>query len=189
MAELTLIAATPLDGLALEFDGVALSEQSGRALVSVAIPNGSDAALAERIRNAYGAEIPAAGKSSVSDTDGAHLLGMARDQIFVLFVKPEGDPVAKVEEHIGGAAYLVDQSDSWVMLVISGERARAALERLCPLDLHPDSFAVGDVARTVFEHHASIVFRSDAEQYLLLSPRSSAGSFAHAVQTACESVS
>lgn len=188
MVDLTLTAATPLDSLSLQFEAIDLTEVSGRSMVSLAVPNDGEAALAGKVKQAYGTDLPAVGKSTSSETDNAALLGMARDQIFLLFDEPAGDPVAYVQGLLGESAYLVDQSDSWVMLSISGARARAALERICPIDLHPGAFAVGDVARTVMEHHAAIVMRTEGEGYLLLSPRSSAKSFAHAVQVSAENV-
>lgn len=189
MVDLTLTAATPLDGLSLQFEEIELIEVTGRALVSLAVPNGGESALADRVKQAYGVDIPAVGNTKPSQTDNASLLGMARDQVFLLFDDPGGDPVAHVEKLLGDSAYLVDQSDSWVILAISGTRARTALERICPIDLHPGKFAVGHVARTVMEHHAGIVMRVDAERYLILSPRSSSKSFAHAVQVSAENVS
>lgn len=79
--------------------------------------------------------------------------------------------------------YLNDQSDSWVMLRVAGAGVRRALERLCPLDLHPDAFAPGAVARTVMEHLAVIVLHEAEDTFVLLSPRSSAASFLHEIET------
>jgi heterotetrameric sarcosine oxidase gamma subunit len=189
VADFTLTAATPLDGLNLRFEDLEIEEESGRALVSLVVPNGGEVALADCVMQTYGVDTPAAGKSTHAIYGNTYLLGMARDQIFLLFDDPGGDPVTQVENLIGQAAYLVDQSDSWVMLAVSGNRARIALERICPIDLHPGKFSVGNVARTVLEHHAGIVMRIDPERYLLLSPRSSAKSFAHAVQVSAENVS
>lgn len=188
MANLTLNAITPLDGLKLQSEEIELEEAGGRALVSLAVPNDGEVALAGRVKQAYGVDLPAVGNSTHSQKDDAFLLGMARDQIFLLFDDPGGDPVAHVETQLGETAYLVDQSDSWVILAVSGERARDALERICPIDLHSGKFAVGHVARTVLEHHAGIVMRTGAARYLLLSPRSSAKSFAHAVQVSAKNV-
>lgn len=189
MADFTLTAATPLEGLSRTFDEIEIAEQVQQALVSLAIPNGGKALLSARVQQVYGVSLPETGKSSHAQTDNARLFGMARDQIFLLFDDPGGDPVAHVAGRLGETAYLVDQSDSWVLLSISGKDARTALERICPLDLHPDNFPVGSVARTVMEHHAGIVARTESSQYLLLSPRSSASSFAHAVLVSAENVS
>lgn len=42
----------------------------------------------------------------------------------------------------------VDVSDARAMFTVSGDGARDVLARLCPVDLHPDSFGAGQVRRT-----------------------------------------
>lgn len=79
--------------------------------------------------------------------------------------------------------YSSDQSDAWVMLSIDGPRSRRALERVCPLDLHPDVFPLGAVARSLVEHLNAIVLREGENAFLLLSPRSSARDFLHEIET------
>ena len=78
--------------------------------------------------------------------------------------------------------YSSDQSDAWCLLRIDGPASRRALERVCPLDLHPDAFPVGAVARSVVEHLGAIVLREGENAFLLLSPRSSARSFLHEIE-------
>ena len=65
-------------------------------------------------------------------------------------------------------------------------RCREALERICPLDLHPDAFGVDHAARTVMEHLGVLIIRTGEEAYLLLSASSSAGSFQHALHLSME---
>lgn len=86
------------------------------------------------------------------------------------------------------AIFLNDQSDSWMMLRMSGTRCRQALERICPLDLHPDMFELDDVARTVMEHLSVVILRESEDGFLLLSPRSSARSFVHEIEVSVTNV-
>jgi sarcosine oxidase subunit gamma len=74
------------------------------------------------------------------------------------------------------------------MLRVSGPKSRIALERICPLDLHPSTFPQGRVARTLMEHLGVIILHEGPDTYLLLSARSSAGSFLHAVETSVRNV-
>ena len=113
---------------------------------------------------------------------------MQKDQTFVLFKFQGDDAVSEIGKALGEIAYYTDQSDSWAMLRISGPRARSILERVCPLDLHQDVFAVGAVARTMMEHLAVIILRTDKDAFLLMSPRSSASSFLHTLETTIEHV-
>ena len=97
---------------------------------------------------------------------------------------PDAEPF--VAKKIKGAAYTTDQTDVWTGLEIAGSRARTALERICPIDLHPDSFDVGDAARTTMEHLGTLIIRTDEDTFLLMSGSSSAKSFLHAVETSIQ---
>ena len=183
MAESALTVRTPLDGYAGTFGNVALAEAAGLSLVSATVPHGGDAAFAAALAGGFGASRPATGDSAPGDRLGARILGMQPDQMFILFEAPDPDRAAEfVSAALGPAAYVTDQSDSWVMLSAAGSGVRAALERICPLDLADEAFPEGRVARTVMEHLAVIILRDDADSFLLMSPRSSARSFLHAVE-------
>lgn len=189
MSKFTLTAQTPLDGINQNHHGVQVSELIGYSLVSIATPMGKQQELAANIEKAYGTSLPEIGQSTTSSIDNSRFLGLQADQTFILFAHPDDNSVPHIQEKIKDAAYLCDQSDSWVMLTISGELSRSALERICPLDLHPASFPEGSVARTSMEHLAVIILHQSDKQYLLLSPRSSAKSFLHAVLTSIDNIS
>ena len=183
MAELALTARSPLDGYERSFGTVTLAEVTGLSLVSAAVPHGGDDTLAAALAAGLGAARPATGDSAPGDRYGARLLGMQPDQLFILFEAPDPDrPAESVAEALGPAAYVTDQSDSWAMLRIAGAGVRAALERICMLDLDDAAFPEGRVARTVMEHLAVIILRDGPDSFLLMSPRSSARSFLHAVE-------
>ena len=189
MAEFSLTAAPPLAGVDEKFDGIHLRAPKDLAIVAVALPLGGEDAALTAIRKGYGADLPAPGKSVSAKEDGATLLRLAPDQAFILFHRAEPDAEAVVAEGIGDTAYLTDQTDVWCGLEVSGPRARIALERICPIDIHADAFAVGDAARTVMEHLGTIIIRTEQDTFLLLSASSSAGSFLHAVETSIRNVS
>lgn len=183
MADFALTARAPLGGYAETFDGVSLAEAGGLSLVSAAVPLGGDDAFAAALAEGFGASRPATGESSAADRYGARILGMQPDQLFILYEAPDPDRAAEtVAEALGPAAYVTDQSDSWAMLRIAGAGARTALERICMLDLDDAAFPEGRVARTVMEHLAVIVLRDGSDSFLMMSPRSSARSFLHAVE-------
>ncbi len=188
MAEGSLTSRSPLGGFSKDFDGLSVAEVTGIAIVSLAVPLGGAEALAKAVKSAYGVELPAVGQSTVAEAGDARFLGLARDQFVLLFDDTGADPVGAVTEKLSGTAYLTDQSDAWALLGVSGPNCRAALERICPLDLHPTAFAIGAVARTVMEHLNVIIHRKAEDTFLLMSPRSSAGSFLHAVTTSAENV-
>ena len=188
MSEFTLTARSPFGGVELEFDGVALREVTGMAILSIATPLGNDEALAKAVKSAYGIARPEVGHSVASKADNTRFLGLAHDQMFLIFDDPGGDPHSEVSEKFSDSAYLTDQSDSWAMIRISGPKARTSLERICLIDLHPSAFPEGRVARTLMEHLGVIMLHEAPDTFLLMSARSYAGSFLHAVETSVRNV-
>lgn len=189
MPEFSLISAPPLAGYDHSIGDITLSAPADLALVSVALPLGGEAAAKKAIKSAYGSDLPEVGKSCATAKGNATLLRMASDQSFVMFTHDAPDAERVVAAKLKGAAYTTDQTDVWCALEISGAGARRALERICPLDLHDDAFAVMDAARTTMEHLGVIIFRTAPERWLLLSASSSSGSFLHALETSITNVS
>lgn len=190
MPEPALASRSSLGGYARTIGTVEIAEVDGLALVSAAVPQGGDAAFSAALADGLGAARPAPGDSTRGDRLAARVLGMQPDQLFILFELPDPDRATEtVAAALGSAAYLTDQSDGWAMLRIAGTGVRAALERICPIDLADEAFPEGRVARTVMEHLAVIVLRDGSDSFLLMSPRSSARSFLDAVEISVETVS
>ena len=189
MPEYTLNAQSAFSTQPASYGGINLSAAQPPAIVSIATPNAGDAALAAALQSAYGIELPAVGRAAVASRDSATFLRHAQDQMFVLFNDPAtGKPTDTVRDALGETAYLTDQSDSWAALRIEGAQSRSALERICPLDLDAGTFTPGTVARTAMEHLGVIMLCEAADKYLLLSARSSADNFLHAVETSVRNV-
>jgi len=185
---LQLTAEPLLGGFKATFDDTDLSELTTLAIVSIAIPLGGDKAFASALNKAYGASIPPAGGSSLSANGNIRFLWMARDQLFALFEEDSPNAAADMSKALSDTAYVTLQSDNWVVLRLAGSKARDALERICPLDLHPSAFAEGHAARTIMEHMGAILVHETADQFLLLSASSTAKSYLHAVQTSLHNV-
>ena len=188
MPDLSLTARAALDGYHKQFGDTALTEVTDQALVSIAKPLGGAEALRDAMTGAYGASFPAPGSSTLSKDGATRFLGLQQDQCFALFSFESDGAVDTVAGSLGDTGYYTDQSDSWAMLRLSGALALTALERICPLDLAPTEFPPGSVARTVMEHLGVIILCEDTDRYLLMSARSSARSFLHAIETSVENV-
>lgn len=183
MPEFLLIAEPPLAGRSHSVGETRLAAKPGLALVSVAIPLGQEDAAQAAIRAAHGAELPALGRYSRSPEAHAFLIRTGPDQGLVAFEHSEPDAGRIVARRLGAALYTTDQTDAWVAVTLSGPGSRAALERICPLDLDPLVFGPGSAARTVCEHLGVLILCIEADSYLLLSASSSADSFWHALET------
>ena len=199
-ARVALEARDPLDGFAVEGDGVQVTSLGPRSIVSIAFGH-DDRGTREAVERGLGIVLPEVGRSASSAFGGGStLLGLQRDQWFALTAAADPSahgsaeesavwPAEAVREAVGDGAAVTDQGDAWAPLALEGPRAVVALERTCRLDLHPEVFPVGRVARTSMEHLATVILREGIERFVLLSPRSSAESFAHAMATSVRNVS
>lgn len=188
MPEHTLTSTAPFGGYSRDFSGVSLNELDDLAIVSVATPHGGEKRLAAALKSAYWAALPKPGKSALAKGGKVRILGLSQDQFFLLFQTTDADPEKAVQEKLKGTGYTTDQTHIWAALTISGVKARVALERICPIDLHPEVFSEGALARTTMEHMGAVILRTKADEFLLLSASSSAGSFLHAVETSITNV-
>ncbi|MGX0875749.1 heterotetrameric sarcosine oxidase gamma subunit [Roseovarius sp. MBR-154] len=187
MAEYTLQAEPPLAGTEMEIAGVRLWAPGDLALVSLALPLGGETAAEQAVQAAYGVALPGIGRSAQAG-DGTRLIRLAPDLAFALFTHATPDAERVVAERLNGAVYTTDQTDVWVALALSGGNTRRALERICPIDLHPDVFGMDHAARTVMEHLGVLILRTGDDDYLLLSASSSAKSFLHAVEVSLRNI-
>ncbi len=181
MPDFTLTSTPPLMGYDQSFEGVRLTAPADFAVVSVALPLGGEAAAQKAIKAAFGSALPDVGKSVHSKA--VRLVRMSLDQGFVIFTHATPDAEALVAGKLKGAAYTTDQTDVWTGLILSGAHARSVLGRICPIDLHPQAFALDDAARTTMEHLGTLIIRTGEDEFLLMSASSSAHSFLHAIET------
>ena len=183
MLKQTQEAKLPLEGYFRKFSDVTLAEVVGKAMVSIAFPVDGMATLQDKVTKAYDTSLPDCGNSTFSKDGLVRFLGVQSNQIFALFDFDGEDAVSVLANQLGNSGYYTDQSDSWVMLRLSGPEVLTVLERICPLDLSPDIFEPGSVARTAMEHLSTIILRERLENFFFMSPRSSARSFLHVLET------
>lgn len=188
MSDKGLAARTPLGGFKFETDAISIDEVTERGIVSVATPKAGEKMLAQSIAAEFSTALPTPGQSTTSTKSNARLLGLAQDQIFIVFDDPDNQEPARIITALEQSAYLTDQSDSWTTIRVSGPASREALERICPIDLHNETFSVGAVARTAMEHLGTIIYRESTDSFVLMSAVSSARSFLHAVEASAKNV-
>lgn len=176
-----LEAAPLLGGVEKELAGCVLKERDDLVLVSLAVPREGMDPFSLAMVSGFGLELPSPTRSV--EKDGFRLMQSTADSYLMIFAHPTPDAADAVKEKLGDTAYYTEQTDGWIRLELSGARAREALERLCPLDLHDSAFPVGSNGRTSMEHMGTFIIRTDEESWLLLSLSSSGESFLHAVET------
>ncbi|MEL6425829.1 MAG: sarcosine oxidase subunit gamma [Pseudomonadota bacterium] len=186
MAEITLTPTPPLGGLSIEIGANRIVGRSDLALISVAIPTGAESTCAERLKVTYGLDLP---EPTVSRHTGAwRIVSMTADQLMLIGLGDGMERLREVGATVGNAGYTTNQTDAWVCVEVSGPDTLSALERICPLDLAELSFPVDGTARTSMEHLGTLIIRLGRERFLLCSASSSAGSFAHAIETSYRNV-
>lgn len=184
MADFALEAAPILGGLDKTIGEGRIVERDDLALVSVAVPLNGDAALEKALKDGWGLARPEPTQSVTSGDTSA--ISMAADQLMLVFPHATPDANAVVQSKLKGAGYTTDQTDSWVVLEVSGTATHAALERICPLNLDIDAFPIGASGRTTMEHMGALIVRTGEDSFMLMSASSSAASFAHAVELSFE---
>ena len=154
-----------------------------RQIVSVIARRGCLDALRSAMRTQFGLDLPetprlARGRSS-------SILWCGHQQWFVMADEGAGDLFATLRECAGASAALSDQSDSRLIVELSGPAARAVLAKLAPVDLDPRVFSAGATALTLLEHVGGQITQiGDEPAYELMAFRSFAESLLHGILTA-----
>lgn len=142
--------------------GVTLAAAPDRPVAAVLPFRGAAAELA----GALGAELPPPGRTARL-ADGSELAWAGLDQWLAR------GPVAGpgLAETLAGRAAVVDQSDGWAAVTLTGAAAPDVLARLAPVDLAPAAFPSGSAARTELRHVPCLILARDGGVEILV-PRS-----------------
>ena len=188
MSDYELTKESPLGGAEHEFEGVTVTEVTDHSLVMVSLPSDRAEDIESAIANSCGLSIPAMGQSTRSSDASVTLWRLQKNQVLAYFAYESDDAEANLAERFDAPAYYTDQSDTWSMIRVSGERSLEVLERICPIDLDPNIFTLGSVSRTVMEHIGTIIFRDGDDSYVLLTMRSFSRSMLHAIEVSVKNV-
>ena len=198
----SLTAQSPLGGYEMITDGTSLIEVTGLSMVSIAPLAGNQTAFQTAMAKLFktgktdrtgrtGSPKPSA--TMALDRSGKPrciLMPSAQNQWFLCFDDDGTNPIdaakALLGKSLSNQIAMTDQSDSWVILALSGLNSRQTLARICPIDCSASAMPIGTTARTSMEHLGAIITRRPDEGdhqpcFWLLSARSSAASFLHAI--------
>ncbi|MGA8260121.1 MAG: sarcosine oxidase subunit gamma family protein [Arenicellales bacterium] len=144
--------SSPLSGLPAPFGGITLED---RPFVGKVIVRGNleDSAFADAVKGVIGCDLPAVPNTTGSSP--AHTvfwLGPNEWQIHCAEDTQYG-LIDRLREALGDRhAALVDVSDYYALMRLSGEKTLEVLAKGTPLDLHPRAFPAGRCAQTRFGH-------------------------------------
>jgi sarcosine oxidase subunit gamma len=154
--------------------GVRLRELPFLTMIGVRVVPGTAGAI--RIEAALGTELPAR-CGAVGTAAGNQVLWLAPDEFLVV----SDDQPASVSSALGQAlagdpGSVIDLSANRTTFELAGPRARAVLEKGCPLDLHPREFAVGSAYVTAIGSVPVLLWKVEPEVFRIL-PRASFADF------------
>jgi sarcosine oxidase subunit gamma len=147
---------SPLAGLPPAPAGIALNERAYIGKVNLR-GDKSDLEFASAIRAALDVDLPVA-PNTVASNDNYTVYWLGPDE-WMLHCAQNGqsDIVSRLQELLRSRhAAVTDVSDYYVVIRMSGEKAREVLSKGTPFDVHPRAFKPGACAQTCFGH-ASIL--------------------------------
>lgn len=158
MADTALLARSPLDavlrpgrhGQSGAVAGVTLQAVVPGGMASVAARLGCGDAARSRLA------LPPPGRWA--DLDAMRAVWSGPDR---WLLSAERDVEAELRQLLGQTASVSDQTDARCVIRVSGPRAREALAKGVPLDLHPRAFGVGDAATTLAAHVSVQIWQLD----------------------------
>lgn len=177
MAE--LIAVSPLRDLTpITIGNVTLTE-GGQGQIWAVMPwRGAVEAASTALQSIHGLPFPAPG--SLHRAGSTRIAWAGLDQAFLLDTTPDTALTAH--------AALIDQSDAWAHLALSGPAARDVLARLVPLDLAPAACPKGSARRTLLGHMSCLILHPGGDTFEILVFRSMARSAVHDLTRAMTAV-
>ncbi len=181
-----LQAVAPMMGEDLVLDSCSLRVLSMN-IMSFAMPRGQKTAVAKGLKT-LGLSLPTAPKIFIKD--GLYIVQTQPDQwFFISDAPPKKQTEKQTLKQISALGYCTDQSHGWVGVELSGMDVLSVLERLCPLNLSRQAFAINASARTSLDHLGVLMIRLGDNRFYLFSAASSAESFLHGIKTAILAVS
>ena len=125
--------------------GVTISERIGLGLATVAARKGQARSLQDRVREAYGVDLPQTSRVVVGRD--VSFVGYGPGQWLAVSETLASEALARdLAERLKGLASISDQSSGRTVIRVSGPRARDVLAKGLPIDLDPRVFPLGSAA-------------------------------------------
>ncbi|MCB1464492.1 MAG: hypothetical protein KDJ90_19220 [Nitratireductor sp.] len=170
--------------LAESWPEFSIAELAGLSVWWLSVRAGGEDALSKACEKQFGAGLPQARRYAEGEK-GVRIAWAGERQYFVTGMQ---DAVPGAIERAGR---VVDQSDGWLAIRITGGKSREVMEKLCGIDLHASVFPGGSAARAPVEGMIALIVCEDDTNgtFMILFQRSSARSFLEHVRHAAHSTS
>lgn len=159
-----------------------LHVREGLRLASLLARRGQLEACTRAAESAFGTALPASPR--VAEGRGIRFVWSGPGQWLAVadadIADAAGGIEALLEGPFAGLASIAEQGDGRVLFEFGGARARDALAKGLPIDLHPRAFGPGDVALSTAAHVALQLWQLDeTPRYLIAAPRGYARDVRH----------
>ena len=169
-----LKAITPCEGLLPLAMGAATLEEVDLGCLTSLSPFGDASALSGALEKAHGMVLPKPNRST--GKAGARCIWFGRGEVLLIGPVPQTG--------LGDHAALVNVSDAWVCVQLSGAASVDVLARLVPVDLRVAVFKRGHTVRTQVMHMAASITRTGPQTFQILVFRSMAVTLVHDLKRA-----
>ena len=173
-----LKARTPCGDMLPLTHGAATVTELDLGHVTSVMGFGDDAAVSNALEAAHGVAFPKPNRSTGKDGDRCIWFGL--NQALLIGPAPE--------ERLKETAALVDQSDGWCAVSLSGAASEDVLARMVPVDLRAGHFKRGHTVRTQLGHMMASITRTGVNSFMILVFRSMASTLVDELGTAMQAV-
>ena len=140
MSDYELLPESPLGGVEIELDGFNITEVTDKSLVMVALPREKFKDVESSIDKSCGLKLPEMECSTESKDSSITLWRLQKNQVLAYFTYEGNDAESHLSSRLSAPAYYTDQSDTWAMIRVSGNRSRESLREFVRLILVPRYF-------------------------------------------------
>jgi len=185
MSELALKPRSAFDGLLPSSDatdGLEITDRDGVGLATLVARRGARQMLRARLQSTFGIDLREGPVLSIGE--GVLLVGTGADSWLAVSANHRRNFGAQLAGCFFESAAVCDQSDGYGLLRLTGAKAADVLQRLLPIDLHPQAFPIGSAASTITAHIPLLVWRLNEATFEVAVFRSYAASFVHALNEA-----
>ena len=173
-----LNAITACEGLLPLSIGAATLEEVDLGHLTSLSPFDGASDLSGAMEKAHGIAVPKPNRST--GKEGGRCIWFGRGEVLLIGPGPD--------KALGKHAAVVDLSDAWACVVLSGGAAEDVLARLVPVDLRVPVFKRGHCLRSQILHMSASITRTGADRFQIMVFRSMAGTLVHDLKRAMAGV-
>ncbi|MGJ8627498.1 MAG: sarcosine oxidase subunit gamma [Sulfitobacter sp.] len=173
-----LKAITACEGLLPLTLGAAKLEEVDAGYLTSLAAFGDAAPLSAALEKAHGMALPKPNRAT--GKEGGRCIWFGRGEVLLMGPAPHTS--------LGKNAAVVDLSDGWACVELSGAAAVDVLARLVPVDLRDGVFKRGHSVRTQVLHMSASITRVGADRFQILVFRSMAATLVHDLKQAMAGV-